>query len=125
MYKARQYLNKSSLVNLYHSYVYPYLMSCHESWRCVYSTHLQCLVLLQNVISIITVLHYLVHTEPLFLSLEILLMEKIFDHRCCLMMYILDNNLLPFSISPLYAKNDSIHDHNTRCSNLLRVPTWL
>ena len=33
-----------------------------------------------------------------------------------------DVYLLPCSISQLYAKNDSIHDHNTRCSNLLRVP---
>ena len=32
MYKARQYLNKSSLVNLYYSYVYPYLTYCIEVW---------------------------------------------------------------------------------------------
>ena len=31
-------------------------------------------------------------------------------------------NLLPGSISQLYAKNDSIQDHNTKCSNLLTVP---
>ena len=37
-------------------------------------------------------------------------------------MYKYPNNLRPCSISQLYAKNDSIHDHNTRCSNLLRVP---
>ena len=37
-------------------------------------------------------------------------------------MYKYHNNLLPCSISQLYAKNDSIYDHNTRCSNLLRVP---
>ena len=30
MYKAIQYLNKSSLVNLYYSYVYPYLTYCIE-----------------------------------------------------------------------------------------------
>ena len=30
MYKTRQYLNKSSLVNLYYSYVYPYLTYCIE-----------------------------------------------------------------------------------------------
>ena len=38
------------------------------------------------------------------------------------MMYKCHNNLLPCSISQIYAKNDSIHNHNTRCSNLLRVP---
>ena len=31
-------------------------------------------------------------------------------------------HLLPCSISQLYAKNDSIQDHNTKCSNLLTVP---
>ena len=48
MYKARQYLNKSSLVNLYYSYVYPYLTYCVEVWGCAYPTHLQCLFLLQK-----------------------------------------------------------------------------
>ena len=37
-------------------------------------------------------------------------------------MYKYHSNLLPCSISQLYAKNDGIHYHNTRCSNLLRVP---
>ena len=36
-------------------------------------------------------------------------------------MYKYHNNLLPCSISQLYANNDSIHDHNTRYINLLRV----
>ena len=28
MYKARKYLNKNSLKNLYHAYIYPYLTLC-------------------------------------------------------------------------------------------------
>ena len=32
MYKARQYLNKLLLVNLYYSYVYPYLTYCIKVW---------------------------------------------------------------------------------------------
>ena len=66
--------------------------------------------------------HIILLTITIFMSLEILPLEKIFYHRCGLMMYKYHNNLLPCSISQLYAKNDSIHDHNTRCSNLLRVP---
>ena len=31
------------------------------------------------------------------------------------------NDFLPCSISQLYVKNDSNHDHNTGCSNLLSV----
>ena len=56
------------------------------------------------------------------MSLDILPLEKIVYHRYGLMMYKYHNNLLPCSISQLYAKKDSIHDHNTRCSNLFRVP---
>ena len=76
----------------------------------------------KKILRIMTFSHFLAHTEPLFMSLEILPLEKIFYHRCGLMMYKCHNNLLPCSISQLYAKNDSIHDHNTRRSNLLRVP---
>ena len=71
----------------------------------------------KKIIRIITFSHYLAHTEPLFMSLEILPLEKIFYHRCGLMMYKYHNNLLPFSISQLYAKNDSIHDHNNYINN--------
>ena len=38
------------------------------------------------------------------------------------MLYKYHNNLLPCSISQSHAKNDSNHNHNNRCSNLLRVP---
>ena len=42
------YLNKSSLVNLYYSYVYPNLTYCIDIWGCAYPTYLQCLFLLQS-----------------------------------------------------------------------------
>ena len=78
------------------------------------------LIAKKNNIRIITFSHYLAHIEPLFMSLEILPLEKRFYHRCGLMMYKYHNSLLPCSISQLFAKNDSIHNHNTRCSNLLK-----
>ena len=72
MYKARQYLNKSSIVNLYYSYVYPYLTYCSKVWGCAYPTQLEYLFLLPpKNIGNITFSHYLAHTEPLFMSLEI------------------------------------------------------
>ena len=38
-------------------------------------------------------------------------------------MYRLNNNLLPNYLSQLYERTDSVHDHNTRGCQLLRVPT--
>ena len=37
-------------------------------------------------------------------------------------MYKYSNHLLPECIAQLYLRNDSIHEHNTRGCQLLRVP---
>ena len=66
--------------------------------------------------------YYLAHTNPLFLSMEVLLLRKIFFHRVGLVMYNYSNHLLPECIAQLYLRNDSIHEHNTRGCQLLRVP---
>ena len=32
--KARKLLNKKALLNLYHTFIFPYLIYCVEIWRC-------------------------------------------------------------------------------------------
>ena len=46
--KARQYLNRSVLMSLYHSFIYPYLTYCNHMWGATYKTRLKRLVMLQN-----------------------------------------------------------------------------
>ena len=48
MYKARRYLGSKSLVNLYNSYIYPYLICCFESWGNDAHCHLEPLFKLQK-----------------------------------------------------------------------------
>ena len=48
MYQTRKYLNKKSLVGLYNSYIYPYLIYCVESWENVEICHLDPLFILQK-----------------------------------------------------------------------------
>ena len=60
MYRARNFLNKSSLIGLYYSYIYPYLTYCLESWSCASKTQLNPLFLLpKQIIRIMTFSHYL------------------------------------------------------------------
>ena len=67
MYRARNFLNKSSLIGLYYSYIYPYFTHCLETWGCASKTQLNPLFLLQKIIiRIMTFSHYLAHTEPIF-----------------------------------------------------------
>ena len=39
--KARNYLNKDGLVNLYYSFIYPYLTYCNHIWSSTYKTNLK------------------------------------------------------------------------------------
>ena len=122
MYKARQFLTKKTLLMLYHAYIYPDMTYCIEVWGCASQTQLNCLFLLeQKIIRIISFSHYLAQTNPLFLSIEVLPLMKIFLYKVGLIMYKYSNNLLPECISLLYFRNDSIHEHNTRGCHELRV----
>ena len=40
MYKARNYINKKTLLGLYHSYINPYFIYCIESWGNASNCHL-------------------------------------------------------------------------------------
>ena len=48
MFKARPYLDRRSLVNLYNAYIYPYLIYCVESWGIAPKCHLDQLYVLQK-----------------------------------------------------------------------------
>ena len=64
---------------------------------------------------------YLAHTNPLFLSMEVLPLRKIFFSKVGLIMYKYSLNPLQECIAHLYLRNDSIHVHNTRGCHELRV----
>ena len=122
MYKARQFLTKKALLMLYHAYILPYMTYCIEVWGCASQTQLNCLFLLQKkIIRIMNFSHYLAHTNPLFLTMKVLPLRKIFFYKVGLIMYKYSLNLLPECIAHLYLRNDSIHEHNTRGCHELRV----
>ena len=93
-YKARQFLTKKALLMLYNAYIFPYMTYCIEVWGCASQTQLNRLFLLQKkLIRIMSFSHYLAHTNPLFLSMEVLPLRKIFVYKVGLIMY---NILLTF-----------------------------
>ena len=124
MYKARRYLNKISLKNLYHAYIYPYLTYCIEVWGSASKCHLNSLFLLQEqIIRIMTFSPYLAHTDPIFKDLTILPLDKIFIDRIEITMFKIEYELLPKSVIQVFSKNRDIHSHDTRNRNVLRVTT--
>ena len=66
---------------------------------------------------------YLAHTEPLFKSLEILPIDKIFIDRIGITMFKVTYELVPKSIHQLFSENKDIHSHGTRTKDLLGAST--
>ena len=123
IFKARAILDKKSLMNLYYSYIYPYLIHCIEVWGTAFKTHLDPLFLVQKKIArIITFSQFLAHTEPIFIDLSILPLHKLILNRIGIAMYKFANNLLPDVINSLYSRNSDVHSYSTRSSDLLRIP---
>ena len=67
------------MLNIYYSYIYSYLTYCIEVWGCAAKSHLQFLFILQKIMErIMTFTPYLEHSAPIFRSLELLPIEKVF-----------------------------------------------
>ena len=122
MYKARNYINKKALLGLYHSYIYPYLIYCIESWGNASNCHIDPLYMLQKrILRILTISNYDVPSELLFRYTNILPLCKLVHYRIGIMMYKYANGLLPSMINSIYTVNRDIHEHNTRQKHLLHT----
>jgi len=119
--KARKVLKKKVLLQLYYSFVFPYLIYCSEIWGCASDTHLQPLIKLQKkIIRIITFSPYCSHTQILFQQLDILPFKKLVIHRLGLQMHKYEHGNLPEALHLLFVKNSSVHNYNTRNKGKLR-----
>ena len=104
MYKARHFLSKRALLDLYYAYIYPYMTYCIEVWGCASQTQLNCIFCCKKkkIVRILNCSYYFSHTNPLFLPMEDLPLRKIFFHRVGLVMYKYSDHLLPECIAQLY-----------------------
>ena len=123
IYKARNYVNRHTLRNLYYTFVYPYLIYCVEVWGNTCDNYLEPFILKQKqCIRTITFSQFKAHTEPLFQELNILSFHKLAINRILLLMYNNYADILSTAISSLFVRNDVYLDHYTRVSSLLYVP---
>ena len=85
--KARKVLKKKVLLQLYHSFVTPYLIYCLEIRGNASDIHLQPLITTQKIVRIITFSSYCSHTNILFKHLNVLPFKKLFFLRIGLQMF--------------------------------------
>ena len=86
--KVRKYLDRITLLNLYSSFIYPYLTYCNQVWGFSCQSYMSSLVKLQKrAVRIISVVHPRTHTDPLFINCKLLKCYEINKHLVGRLMY--------------------------------------
>ena len=120
--KARSMFSTETLTSLYYSFVYPYITYCIHVWGSTFQTHLNKMVVLQKrIIRIIAGVNRRTSSKPIFDSLGILPIQKVFEYNISLFMYKFHHGQLP-SIFDIFARNSDVHYHYTRQNELLHLP---
>ena len=65
--RAKKYCSTTALINLYHAFLFPYLIYCVEVWGNALSKHVQHLIQLQyKILKIITPSHRFINKKQLY-----------------------------------------------------------
>ena len=120
---ADKFLDMNTLIQMYYSFVFPYLIYCIEIWGNASVIHLEPLIKIQKKsIWAITFSEFSAPSEPLFQRTNILNFDKLVFQRICLMMFKNHIGDLPKPISDLFQTNNNYHSYSTRNSQSLRTP---
>ncbi len=116
--KAKPYINKTTLMDLYRAFVFPYITYCNIVWRSTLNNHLDQLSILQkNIVRILSNKAYNDHRSELFKKLKILKVKQINTFQIALHMYKNDKNSLPTCLDGMFQTNSTHHNYNTKNRN--------
>ena len=123
--KARKCLKSETLLSLYYSFIYPYLIYCNQIWGNVSSSSLHKLNVLQKrAIRIISGVPPRTHTPPLFTKWKILDLEKINKYLMGQLMFKYYKKKLPCIFDGFFMLNGDVHQYETRHRSHLHYPRF-
>ena len=115
LYKIRNYCPKRTLRSLYFSIFHSHLTYGLPVWGNTVQAYLDKIDILQKrAIRAITFAEYNAHTAPLFKELNILSLKDQMQYNISSLMWDLDHDLLPESLSPYFIKRSITHGYRTR-----------
>jgi hypothetical protein len=123
--KAKKYLDHTSLVSLYYSFLYPYLSYCIIVWGGTYPSNLDSLIKAQkSAVRCICNKSKRSNTSQLFKQLNILKLMDIYHINTAMFMFKFYNKSLPSIFSDYFTYNINIHSYGTRQKNKIHVPKF-
>ena len=115
--KLRYLVNWKILIDLYYSFIYPFLTYALIVWGHTYPTILKPLLFIQKrAIRIITYSGYRDHSSPLFKLTYILKLPDLIYFQTGIFMFKFYNNLQPKCFDNFFTKVNSTHSYSTRLS---------
>ena len=125
LYKSKRLLNSKSLLQLYNSFIYPYINYCICVWGNTYMSYLSPLVKLQKkAVRVISGAGRLDHTDALFKELRILRIKEVYAYSLQLILYKFHHGLLPGVFSDFFMENNTVHNYYTRQADQMHVPLF-
>ena len=121
--KARRKLSKNTLISLYYSFSYPYLIYCNQVWGNTYPTNLNKLQVLQKkIVRIITSSSFQAHSAPLLAGNKLLNTRQINLYVVGNFMYKYVVGSLPPVFHDYFVYNREISTYETRRANDFCIP---
>ena len=123
LYKAKRLLNPCTLLTLYYSFMYPYFLYCIEVWGNAANNSLLSLLKLQKrALRLIKSVPIRTTSEPLFKSLELLNVYKLYYFRVGMLMFKMAANKVPKCMHEFFKTTTEVHSRLTRQKDKLYLP---
>ena len=121
--KARRFLNKDSLLSLYYSFIYPYLIYCNHVWGTACKSYLKTVITLQKrVVRIIAGVKPRTHTALLFTKYKLLTCDDLNFYLVGRLMFRIYSGEID-SLRSLFETNEEIHHYETRQKSHYHIPS--
>lgn len=125
MNRAKKLLNRSTLITLYYSFIFPHINYCINVWGSTFDMYLSTILKLQKrAIRIIKHVDKRAHSGPLFTELKILDVYKLYIFNVGTFMFNFMKRRLPCIFDEFYIFSHNANNYNTRQYNKLRSPLF-
>lgn len=125
IHRAKQFLNRQSLISLYYAFVYPYITYCITVWGGANNTTIHPLIVAQKrAIRCISCVPKRSSTAPLFRDLKILDFHSVYKLHVLMFVYKYNQSMFPSTFNDFFTMNADIHRYSTRQTSNFYPPRY-
>ena len=122
LYKGRKSLDKTSLTQLYNSFICPYLNYCLTVWGNTFQANIEPLEKIQRrAVRVISGLNRQDDVSQTFLNLNILTFKQLYAYNIQILMYKYYHGDLPHIFEQFFTLNNQIHQYDTKSKHNFHV----